>query len=67
MRMREKQWGKRCYRTHDGLLTVIGTALIGLGLLLIFLCIPGWAWAALGGAALIVLGWSLIRVGKQGR
>ena len=50
-----------------GTLTVIGLGLIALGLLLIFLCIPGWAWAAMGGAALIVVGWLLIRAEKGGR
>ena len=65
--MREERWGRRCYRVHDGILTVAGIVLIGLGLLLIFLCIPGWAWAALGGVALILLGWLLVRVSKCGR
>lgn len=67
MRMREEQWRRRCYKTHSGTLTVIGLGLIALGLLLIFLCIPGWAWAALGGAALIAVGWLLIRAEKGGR
>ena len=58
--MREEQWRRRCYKTHGG-------TLIALGLLLIFLCIPGWAWAALGGAALIAVGWLLIRAEKGGR
>lgn len=65
--MHEARTVKRCYRRPGGTLTVVGGILIAAGLLLLFLCIPGWAWAALGGAALIVLGWLLIRIGKCGR
>lgn len=65
--MRDARTMRRCYRRPGGALTVTGGILIAAGLLLLFLCIPGWAWAALGGAALIVLGWLLIRIGKYGR
>lgn len=57
----------RCYRQGGGVLAIIGGLLIGAGLLLLFLCVPGWAWAALGGAALIAAGWLLIRISKGGR
>lgn len=55
----------RSYRTGSGVLTVVGAIMIGAGLLLLFLCIPGWFWAALAGAALIVGGWLLITVGRR--
>lgn len=44
---------------------IIGLVLIGLGLLLLFLCIPGWAWAALAGCLLVVAGLLLIRVSRR--
>ena len=40
-------------------------ALIALGLLLLFLCIPGWAWAALAGCLLVAAGFLLIRVSRR--
>lgn len=56
-------WGRpaarRCYR-RDAMPT-IGLVLIAAGLILLFTCIPGWAWAALAGILLIVLGYALIR------
>lgn len=44
----------------DGLWKLVGCVFISAGLLLLFLCIPGWAWAALAGAALVCAGWALI-------
>ena len=41
--------GRRCYKQGSAGLTIAGAVLIALGLLLLFLCIPGWAWAALAG------------------
>lgn len=58
----------RCYRqTGRPLLTCAGIALAGLGALLLFLCVPGWAWVALLGFALICTGLLLLRLGKTGR
>lgn len=45
----------------DGLWRLIGCGFIVAGLLLLFLCIPGWAWTALAGAALVTAGWALIK------
>ena len=50
----------RCAR-QESAAPLAGIVLIALGLALIFLCIPGWAWAALAGAALILLGYALLR------
>jgi len=44
----------------DGPWKLLGCLFISAGLVLLFLCIPGWAWAALAGAALIGAGWALI-------
>lgn len=58
---------KRSYRTGSSLVTVIGGVLIAAGLLLLFLCIPGWFWAAMAGVVLIVLGYLLIVSGSNRR
>lgn len=52
----------RCYRDPNRLLQIIGGALVAVGLLLLFLCIPGWAWAALAGIVLVAAGVLLIRL-----
>ena len=58
----------RCYPTQGNkVLQVIGLILIAIGLLLLFLCIPGWAWAALIGIILIAAGYLLLRLNGIGR
>ena len=49
----------RSYRRSRPLL-LAGAVLLLLGLTLMFLCIPGWAWAALAGILLIIAGYVLI-------
>ena len=44
----------------DGPWKLLGCLCISAGLVLLFLCIPGWAWAALAGMTLILAGWVLI-------
>lgn len=51
---------RRCYKGNA--LPTIGIVLIAAGLILLFACIPGWAWAALAGLLLIVVGYALIRL-----
>ena len=52
----------KCYPSAGStLLRILGFVLIGLGLFLILLCVPGWAWLAAIGAALVLLGLLLIR------
>lgn len=57
-------WGRptyrRCYKGNA--LPTIGVVLIAVGLILLFACIPGWAWAALAGVLLIAFGYALIRL-----
>lgn len=56
---------QRSYRQSARTAQIIGMALIGCGLLLLFLCIPGWAWAALAGCLLVAAGLLLIRVSRR--
>ena len=59
---REDDVRVQCYPSGGSfLLRIAGYVLIGAGVLLILLCVPGWAWLALVGAALILLGLLLIR------
>lgn len=53
----------RCCRASGRPLLILGCCLIATGLLLLFLCIPCWAWAALLGSVLIALGYLLLRLG----
>ena len=45
-------------------LAAVGIILLAAGLLLMFLCIPGWAWAALAGMLLIAAGCALIHLSR---
>ena len=52
----------RCYPGEKSvLLRIAGYGLIGLGFLLILLCLPSWAWLSLLGAVMILAGLLLIR------
>lgn len=53
-------------RSSNGL-QILGIALIVLGLLLLFICIPGWAWAALAGILLVLAGFLLLRLNSGRR
>lgn len=51
-----------CYPSGNSLLRrILGIALIVLGVIIILLCVPCWAWWGLVGAALILLGLWLTR------
>lgn len=52
---------------HHGMWKLVGAALMIAGMVLLFLCIPGWAWAALLGTALIVAGLVVMKMGWEGR
>ena len=59
---REENVQTKCYPSASStFLRILGFVLIGLGLFLILLCVPGWAWLAAIGAALVLLGLLLIR------
>lgn len=52
----------QCYPSGSSLiLRIAGFVLIGLGVLLILLCVPYWAWLAVIGAALVLVGFLLVR------
>ena len=51
--------------SDDGVWKLLGCVFISAGLLLLFLCIPGWAWAALAGGALVCSGWALINTCRR--
>ena len=60
-RDRRKPMPHRAIRMHGPAeLRLLGVLLIAAGLVLLFLCIPGWAWAALIGAGLVVAGWGIL-------
>lgn len=52
--------GNSCY-------SLVGAVLLAAGLLVLFLCIPDWAWLALLGVALIVAGCLLLKRAIAGR
>lgn len=59
---REESVRTQCYPSgKSAVLRIVGFVLIGLGLLLILLFVPCWAWLAAIGAALVLLGLLLIR------
>lgn len=58
----ERRTSRRCYRQNARTVKLAGAVLIILGVLVLFLCIPGWAWAALAGCALTAAGVVLISV-----
>ncbi len=59
---------EKCYPSGKNTpLMIVGYALLALGVLLLFLCIPCWAWLALLGLGLIVAGALLLRVSKAWR
>ena len=58
---------EKCYPGCSRILTVAGIALLAAGILLVFLCIPKWAWLALLGILLIAAGFVLLRIGQSGR
>ena len=47
--------------------SLIGYVLLAAGVILLFICIPGWAWLALFGVALIAAGWLVLKMGTAWR
>ena len=65
-KVRYRTWQQEHRRPpRDGMWHLLGCVLIAAGLLLLFLCIPGWAWAAMAGAALVMAGWALINTCRR--
>ena len=57
------RWG----RQRMPCLGLIGAGLMAGGLILLFACVPGWAWAALAGLVLIGAGYVLLQLAQGGR
>ena len=65
--MRKRSCGERpstSSRTSAALM-IAGVVLVAAGLIVLLLCIPAWAWAALLGVALAIAGLVLICVGRR--
>ncbi|MBR6571853.1 MAG: hypothetical protein IKK75_15510 [Clostridia bacterium] len=45
----------------------IGYALLAIGIVVLFVCIPGWAWAALLGVLLIAAGLAVLKLSNAWR
>ena len=58
---------EKCYPGQNRGLVIAGCVLLAIGILLIFLCIPAWAWLALLGVGLMVLGWVLLKLSNTWR
>lgn len=57
---------QKCFPSgNEGLFSIIGYVLLTIGIILLFLSIPGWVWAALIGAALILVGFLLLRLSAK--
>ena len=46
---------------------IVGYVLLVLGIILLFFCIPGWAWLAVLGLALMIAGYFLLRLSNTWR
>ena len=60
----EQQW---VICTGQRALMIAGIVLVAAGLIVLLLCIPAWAWAALLGVALAIAGLVLICVWRRGQ
>lgn len=59
---------ERCYRTGVSKpLQAAGYAALALGAVLLFVCVPCWAWLALLGLALLAAGFLLLKLSNTGR
>ena len=57
---------EKCYPAGgSAALTIAGYVLLALGVVLLFACVPFWAWLALVGAALIAAGLLLLKLGRR--
>ncbi len=59
---------EKCYPAGNNLpLTIAGYALLALGVVLLFACVPCWAWLAFLGVGLIAAGLLLLKLSKAWR
>ncbi len=55
------------YQKPQPWVLVLSVVMIAVGLILLMLCIPGWAWTVLLGVSLVVVGCLLLWVIRNGR
>ncbi|MBQ8150538.1 MAG: hypothetical protein IJ041_08475 [Clostridia bacterium] len=58
---------QKCYPGSRKALRIAGIVLLAAGILLVFCCIPAWAWLALLGVLLMAAGFVLLRISQTGR
>lgn len=58
---------EKCFPGGSKLLPIAGYVLLAAGILLVFCCIPVWAWLALLGILLIAAGFVLLGISQAGR
>ena len=59
---------EKCYPSNRRPpLSVAGYVLLTAGVIVLFVCIPRWAWLALLGVGLIALGWIVLRLSNAWR
>ena len=59
---------EKCFPSGENrLMTIVGYGLIVLGVVLLFCCIPGWAWIALLGVAMMAAGVLLLKISRAWR
>mgnify|MGYP007043799997 CR=1 FL=1 len=67
-RQKVKHYNRSFYSRETRVKRGIGSVvLVAAGLIVLLLCIPAWAWAALLGVALAIAGLVLICVGRRGQ
>ncbi len=58
---------EKCYPSNSKALTLAAYALLAIGIVLVFLCVPAWAWLALLGVLLMAAGFVLLQISQSGR
>ncbi len=59
---------QRCYPAgNNRVFELIGYVLLIVGIILLFVSLPGWVWIALLGIALMVVGYILLRISHSWR
>lgn len=59
---------EKCYPTGGSTpLKIAGLVMVALGAVLLFVCVPGWAWLAIVSVGLIAAGLLLLKLSGVGR
>lgn len=58
----------KCYPSDNNVvLMIVGYAFLLVGVILLFVCIPGWAWVALLGLVFLIAGYLLLKISRAWR